>query len=459
MDHIAVIDDDVNFTNLIQTYYEARKYKISVFNSADELFQHLDAHSGNAGFDAIITDLHMPHVPEITGLEFVQQLKQQIPNVPIIVMTSDNDLQTAITAVEVGAYDFLLKPVHFPQLTISLQRAIRSKQIEVENEKLKTVISVNTKYGYVACSSQIRSVFDLALKVANTNATVLITGETGSGKDIVARLIHNNGFTKTKPFVAINCSAIPENLLESELFGHAKGAFTGADREKMGLFEEANTGTIFLDEIGDLSLGLQAKLLRVLQEKKIKRVGESKYRDIDTRIVTATHKELQSEIVAGRFREDLYFRLNVIPIRVPPLRERQDDIIPLVEYFLRKSALKYSKNISGITKTAHQWLLNHNWPGNVRELENMVERAVILTPGDSIDVSDLGHQPAPATTTANQFTEFKELTSLEEINLKYIEYVLAQAGGVREKAAKILGIDRKTLYRKLARLETSASQH
>jgi two-component system response regulator HydG len=311
-----------------------------------------------------------------------------------------------------------------------------------------------------------QKVFDLAKRVSSSTATVLIRGESGTGKEVVARAIHQEGARKKQPFVAINCSAIPENLLESELFGHAKGAFTGAVDKKLGLFEEADGGTLFLDEIGDLNGGLQAKLLRVLQERKIKRIGENVFRSVDVRILAATHKNLAVEVEEKRFREDLFFRLNVIPINIPPLRDRKEDILPLAEHFLKRFSVQNNASLEGFTPAA-QHLLRQAWRGNVRELENAIERAVVLCAGPKVDESDLSLADELSTKSEEvqpssgplemSSVAIDELPTLAEYNLEYIEYVLKAVDGVKEQAAKILNLDRKTLYRRIKEIEESSS--
>src|SRR5690606_7932481 len=294
---------------------------------------------------------------------------------PVLLMTADNSIESAMEAVEAGAYDYVVKPLHFAQLNLSLQRAVRLKSVQDEVKTLRSYVEPkNVLDKYVFKSQKMINILDIAKRVADSSATVLIHGESGTGKEVVARAVRALGRFKEKPFVAINCSAIPETLLESELFGHAKGSFTGAIIKKHGLFEEAEGGILFLDEIGDLSMSLQAKLLRVLQEKKIKRVGENDYVDINVRILAATHKDLRKAVEEGSFREDLYFRLNVIPIVIPPLRERREDILPLAQMFLRKFSKENNRTLT-FSKSAVDYMLHFPWQGNVRELENAIERA------------------------------------------------------------------------------------
>jgi DNA-binding NtrC family response regulator len=455
---IALIDDDYDLLDLLTSYLKQRGYIIYPYNNAEEAVVEIEGK--RASVDVVITDLKLP---TMSGIEFIKRIKKTIPNLPIILMTSEGSLETAVEAIDNGAYDFVLKPLHMPQLMISIQRALHLSEVEVENENLKTLFQGQDYMGLkgvIGRSSGFKSAMELARRVSSSQANVLITGESGSGKEVIAKAVHDLGDKKDGPFVAINCSAIPENLLESELFGHAKGAFTGASEKKTGLFEEANKGTLFLDEIGDLSLQLQAKLLRVLQERKIKRIGENQYRDISARIICATHKDLKKEVTEGRFREDLFFRLNVIPIYMPPLRERRDDILPLSEYFLKKFALMNNSQVKGFTKDAIEKLESRSWRGNVRELENAIERAVVLCTNQLITPEDLPGEDSILRSkesdlkieTLNDHHEGHVLT-LEEISKKYIQYIYDKNAGAKEQTAKDLGIDRKTLYRKLKEMK------
>jgi DNA-binding NtrC family response regulator len=383
-------------------------------------------------------------------------------------MTSKSSIQTAYEAIQAGAFDFIVKPLHLPQLEISLQRALRFKEILHENLSLRQALKEKSDASdkVVARSQGFRTALDLARRVAPSNANVLITGESGTGKEVIAKTIHETGNRSAGGFIAINCAAIPETLLEAELFGHAKGAFTGAIDKKIGLFEEAEGGTLFLDEIGDLSQPLQAKLLRVLQDRKIKRIGENRFRDINVRIVAATHKNLKQEVHEGRFREDLYFRLNVIPIHIPPLRERPEDIIPLAEFFLKRYSMMNNAPSRRLSKETLNFLLKHNWSGNVRELENTIERAVVLCDGEEIKPSDMLVETVPAEEVRIQapetlmiaYEEKSEAISesngthqflLDDVVKNHIIKILEFNKGAKDKTAKMLGIDRKTLYRKL----------
>lgn len=472
---LMLIEDDMDTQELVTAFMRQQNYDIVSFGSAEEALEILKA--GKEHFDVIISDLNLP---DMSGIEFIGEIKNRHMETPIIIMTAQKGVETAVAAIEAGAYDFVVKPLHFPQLLVSIQRASHLTHMKQENSVLKMAIQMKepkSASGLIAKSEKFKQVIDLATRVAKSKANIFIHGESGTGKEVIAKLIHSSGVGDKKPFVAINCSAIPENLLESELFGHAKGAFTGAVDKKIGLFEEAEGGTLFLDEIGDLSLPLQAKLLRVLQERKIKRIGENTYRDIDARIISATHKDLRKEVNEKRFREDLFFRLNVIPIVIPPLRDRKEDIIPMADFFLKKYAALNSSNVKSFSKEALDHMLNMKWPGNVRELENAIERAVILCLGNQIEVRDLSSTMFDTSSMSGAssvdpseseagvlkgslsgfyFTEEENAAqpmTLDQLQKKYIRYVLEKNQGARDRTAKELDIDRKTLYRKIQEIE------
>jgi DNA-binding NtrC family response regulator len=453
--NIVLIDDDFDLLELLSSYFKQRGFNVQTFHQAEEALieienQRLEAH-------VVISDLRLP---AMSGMEFIKRTKKSRPDLPIILMTAEGNLELALEAIETGAYDFVLKPLQIPQLLISVQRALHLNELKQENLEFKNIFQSQDYLGLkgvIGKSAGFKKALDLARRVSSSQANILITGESGSGKEVIAKAVHELGDKKDGPFIAINCSAIPENLLESELFGHAKGSFTGANDKKIGLFEEANKGTLFLDEIGDLGLPLQAKLLRVLQERKIKRIGENQFREISARIICATHKDLKKEVTEGRFREDLYFRLNVIPITMPPLRERKDDVLPLSEFFLKKFALMNNVSVKGFTKEAILHLENYPWKGNVRELENAIERAVVLADSDQIDMNDLPQleysEQAPSypksITQIDLLPSTSQPASLDEIARRYIQHVFDLNQGAKEQTAKDLGIDRKTLYRKL----------
>ena len=450
---LVVVDDDVDIQDIVVGFFRPRGYNVVTFDDAEQAMAALESKTVVA--DVILTDLRLP---QMTGIEFVERAKKAGIQAPLILMTAHKSVEIAVSAIEAGAYDFIVKPIHFPQLLVSVERAIHLNKIRSENVALKVAAKVKEKSeldGIIGKSQGFLKALDLARRVSNSAASVYISGESGTGKEVVARAIHNFGNRKDKPFIAINCSAIPENLLESELFGYAKGAFTGASDKKIGLFEEAQGGTLFLDEIGDLSLPLQAKLLRVLQERKIKRIGENQVRPIDVRVVSATHKDLTHEVNEKRFREDLFFRLNVIPIALPPLRERREDIIPLADFFLTKYAALNGSSVSGFTKEAIEKLYGHQWRGNVRELENTIERATVLCQNEIIDVNDLfgDLEPKPVLQPTIDsplpLGEGGRLLTLQELTDAYVFFALDRNGGAKDKTARDLGIDRKTLYRRL----------
>lgn len=462
---LLVIEDDLDVQDLMVAFFRPKGF--DVFVHEDPLMAIKDIEQKKIMPEVVVTDLMLPH---ISGIELIKKLKEFDEGLPVILMTSSTSVENAVEAIEAGAYDFVVKPLHFPQLHISVQRALRLRKIESENKTLKSVVEgqrANGVPGVIGKSPGLKNALELAQRISSSTANVLITGESGTGKEVIARAIHYSGDRKKGPFVAINCSAIPETLLEAELFGHAKGAFTGAIDKKLGLFEEAENGILFLDEIGDLSLPLQAKLLRVLQERKIKRVGENNYRPINVRILSATHKDLRKEVSEGRFREDLYFRLNVIPIRLSPLRERKEDILPLAEFFLKKYVVLNQSPAKRFSKESVEFLLSQHWKGNVRELENTIERAAVLADAEEIkiehldlfkagleeasysDSQPLGDTDATESQLINGFSPDQDLVPLEDVVKNYILFVLEKNNGAKDKTAKTLHIDRKTLYRKL----------
>ena len=464
---LIVIDDDQDVQDLLIGFFRPKGYEVVTFDDAEKALKEISTQPDCC--DVILSDLRLP---KMSGVELTTALLERGITTPIIIMTAHRSAEVALQAIEAGAYDFVVKPLHFPQLQVSVERALHLNRIRGENQALRAVVSggEGPMSGIIGKSPKFLRALDLAKRVANSTSHVLVTGESGAGKEVVARAIHQFGSRRKGPFVAINCSAIPETLLEAELFGYAKGAFTGAVDKRIGLFEEASSGTLFLDEIGDLSLPLQAKLLRVLQDKKIKRLGENQTRGIDVRVVSATHKNLRQEVVENRFREDLFFRLNVIPIMLPPLRERKEDIVPLSEFFLKKHAALNRVNVKGFTKPATEYLLKNQWKGNVRELENLIERAVVLCKGTSIDVQDLSFEEEfiaedrrpPAEIINGDRAHFvvsdEKILPLDDLINKYIVFALGLNQGAKDRTAKDLGVDRKTLYRRVREMEQAGQQ-
>lgn len=444
---VVVIDDDPQMRSLLVDHLELSQYEVKSFGDGLEAMNFLLSKDPLVSqVDLVITDLRMP---EVDGLSVLQQSKSHLPQIPIIIMTAHASVESAIQGLRKGAFDYLIKPFKLSEITHAIGRAIQFGRLQRQNKSLSAEVKKNwTRNEIVGKSLAIQSVFDLIDRVAPANSNILVSGESGTGKEVVARALHYRSPRANKAFVAINCTAIPGTLLESELFGHAKGAFTGAVEKKKGLFEEADGGTLFLDEIGDMELALQAKLLRVLQDRKIRPVGENHFKDIDVRIIAATHKDLKKAMAEGNFREDLFYRLSVIPIQIPALRHRAEDIPLLVTHFLNKYAVVNNKLVVGFSREAMELMMSRPWPGNVRELENLVERLVVLTKNSVIQADEV-----PSGDNQGQENFYGEATAdfptLETLEKRYIDYIMQKTGGKREKTAQILGINRRTLYRKL----------
>lgn len=457
---IVVVDDDLEIHDLITAFFRPRDFEVIGFLDAADAIQESLVTGGT--WDVLLTDYHFANM---LSVDFTQSIKESLPQLPIILITPLDKAETALQAVEKGADDIICKPIQYGQLLAAVDRALNFKTIKGDLSKLRQIVgsSATKSAGLIGRSPKFLAAVDVARRVATSSANILISGESGTGKEVFAKFIHNNSKCSKGPFTAINCSSIPENLLESELFGHGKGSFTGAVEKRIGLFEAAENGTLFLDEIGDLSLPLQAKLLRVLQEHKIKRVGENHDRPINCRFVSATHKDLVQEVNEGRFREDLFFRLNVIPIKIPPLRERAEDLIPLAESFLKRFSLSNDSKVKTFSKSAIRFLLDSPWRGNVRELENAIERAVVLSEGSEItlesfmpsaviDITDQSPKPnQDSLSDSNTFcVRFSDhLPVLDDVINQYINFAVLKNHGARDKTAKLIGIDRKTLYKRL----------
>ncbi len=438
---VAVVDDDPEMGRVISDLLGDEGYQVSQFLSAADALVRFKTEPPHI----LITDHKMK---DIDGLMFLRKIQIDYPSIVSIMMTAFGSIETAIEAMKSGAYHYIVKPFQNEELSLLVKRASEKISLKQENAQLKQQLNKTFSLeSIVGKSTAITSVFELVKIVASANASVLITGESGSGKELVARALHTSGPRKNKSFIPLNCTALPEHLLESELFGHVKGSFTGAISEKKGLFEEANGGTLFLDEIGDMSLQLQSKLLRVLQDKQIRAVGGNSLKTIDVRIIAATHRDLKIMVKDGKFREDLFYRLNVVPIRVPPLRERMEDIPLLVENFIKKFAIRNNSNIQGVTTEAMSLLMAHPWPGNVRELENVIERAIVLSSGTLIEKNViLGSALEEAHQNIEQL--HADRPTLEKLEERYIKLIMSEVNNKKEEAAEILGVSRRTLYRK-----------
>ena len=448
---VLLVDDDASLCETLALGLRKRGFVVEFRTAADDALRTLDADE----FDVVVTDLNMRG---LGGIELCERIVGSRPDVPVVVLTAFGSLDSAVAAIRAGAYDFINKPVELEVLAIAIDRAVTHRRLREEVKRLRLESGRLPRFdALVGESPAMQEAYDLIERVAQVDATVLITGESGTGKEIVARTLHERSRRRGAPFVAINCAAMPESLLESELFGHTKGAFTDARTAETGLFSRANRGTIFLDEIGDMPLGLQPKLLRVLQERTVRPVGGRDEIPVDVRVVVATNRDLESAIEEGRFREDLYYRINVVHIPLPPLRARTGDILPLAQHFLSHFAARAGKSITGIAPAAAQKLVAYGWPGNVRELQNCMERAVALTRFDQIGVDDLAERIRDYRRSHVLVTsdDPSELVPLEEVERRYIARVMEAVGGNKTAAARILGIERKRLYRMLERLDVA----
>jgi DNA-binding NtrC family response regulator len=446
---ILLVDDEQEARELLVDALTRRGFDAQAVASGSEALDRLQ----RSDVDAVLTDVRLGGM---SGIELCRRLREARPDLPAIVMTGHADMDVAISAIRAGAYDFISKPVHMESLVLALHRAIHHHHLTSEVKRLRAGGVGTPPRGIIGESAELRRVLQLVEQVAESDATVLITGESGTGKELIARALHERSARAHAAFVAVNCAAIPGNLLESELFGHVKGAFTDAARTRPGLFVQASEGTLFLDEIGEMPLETQPKLLRALQERRVRPVGSDEEVAIDVRVIAATNRDLQAEVTAGKFRADLYYRINVVRVDVPPLRQRPGDTLALAQHFLRRHAERHGKQLVGISPAATRRLLDYSWPGNVRELENCIERAVTLSRGSMIDLEDLPdairHHSAPPRAPAPSETAAPELVSLEEAERRYIQRVLAACTGNKSRAARVLGIDRRSLYRRLESL-------
>lgn len=440
--NILVVDDEEDFRDLFSEIIQGLGYQPLTAKDGVDALEVLK----KTEIDIAIVDLQMPRM---NGIELLREIKKQDPNIEVLLITGFGTISSAVEAMKLGAYDYITKPVKLEEVENLIRRIVQTRTLISENRMLRQQLKKKYKFqNLIGATPQMQEIFKIIARVSQNNCTVLIQGESGTGKELIARAIHFNGPNADKPFIPIDCGSINENLVESELFGHERGAFTGAYTSKKGLFRVAHGGTVFLDEIGDIPKDVQAKLLRALQERKIKPVGGTKFIDIDVRVIAATNRNLDEAITDGQFRKDLFYRLNVVQINVPPLRERKDDIPLLVNHFI-KNFNKPGRAIKGISKEALEVLMNYDWPGNVRELENVIERAFALGTSDLITIDDL---PSALVMKSRKTPLWEdELKPLAEIEKEAILKTLEKTGGDKQAAARILKIDRSTLYRKLHR--------
>ena len=442
---ILVIDDEDSMCSFMEIMLGKEGYSVDTANSGEEGLSFLK----QKDYDLVIADLNMP---KMSGLDVLQEVKTFKSNQDLIVMTAYASVDTAIEAMKRGAVDYITKPFKVDEIKLVIEKSISRSMLIKENHHLKKQLKGDNSFdNFIGASETVAKLKALSRQVALSDSTVLIRGESGTGKDLIAKAIHHHSHRCGGPFVTINCGALPENLLESELFGHKKGSFTGAIKDKEGLFKVADGGTLFLDEIGNTTMAMQVKLLRVLEDKIIMPVGDTKPIEVDVRLTAATNADLDAEVKAGRFREDLFYRLNVIPIQIPPLRDRKDDIKLLVEHFLRRYSERAGSQEKSLSAEALDMLVNYRWPGNVRELENTIERAVLLSKAEVLHLSDFPEKLSQPDQMYVVNDAEPANPTLESIEKAYIHFVMSQTDGKKSKAAKILGIDTSTLYRKIDR--------
>jgi two-component system response regulator HydG len=443
---VLVVDDDPDMRALLDAGLREVGFEPRLAASAEDALGVLEG----GDFDVIVTDLQMPGM---SGLELCERIVGSRPDVPVVVLTAHGTFDAAVGAIRAGAYDFVTKPIKLQPFQLTVERAARHHELGAEVKRLREAASPQTFAGIVGSSHSMRAALDVVARVAPTESTVLVTGESGTGKELIARAIHQRSRRASGPFVAINCAALPETLLESELFGHAKGAFTDAHSARAGLFLQASGGTLFLDEIGEMPLTLQAKLLRVLQERNVRPVGGDHEVPIDVRIVAATNRDLESDVEAGRFRQDLFYRIYVVRIELPPLRARGNDVLELAQHALARFARAAGKPVTGISAAAAEKILAYDWPGNVRELHNAIERAVALTRYEELTVDDLPEKVRDyrSSHVIVAGDDPEQLPTMDEVERRYVLRVMDRVQGNKALAARILGFDRKTLYRKLER--------
>jgi DNA-binding NtrC family response regulator len=446
---ILVVEDEEKLRRVIELQLTSAGFEVEKASSAEEGLRRADR------ADLVLTDLRLPGM---NGLELLAQIRRQNMHAPVIVMTAFGTVETAVEAMKSGANDFLMKPFSLDHLMAVVQKALEMRALKDENRELRQELFRRYQYGNIVGRSPLmQEIFATVERVAASRATVLLAGESGVGKDLIARAIHFHSPRRDRPFVKINCTAIPENLMESELFGYEKGAFTGAQQSKPGKFEQADTGTVFLDEIGDVPPGIQVKLLRVLQEREFERLGSNKTRQIDVRVVAATNQDLRAALEQGTFREDLYYRLNVVPMNIPPLRARKEDIPFLAEHFIHKLATESGSRVESITEAGLEKLAGYHWPGNVRELENVIERGLVMCTGTQLDAGDIQIDNAPR--RKNHGTGeylLPDGMTLDEFEREIIREALRRADGNKSQAARILGLTRNALRYRLTQMGMEA---
>jgi len=441
---VLVVDDEEKLRRVVELQLKTAGFEVEQAGSAEEALKLAE------DADVILTDLRLPG---ISGLELLASLRRQDSHTPVIVMTAFGSIETAVDAMKAGAVDFLPKPFSLDHLMTVVNKALELRTLRDENRELRAELGQRYEFdNIVGRSNGMREIFATVERVAPTRATVLMCGESGVGKDLIARAIHHHSPRDGRPFVKINCTALPENLMESELFGYEKGAFTGANTTKPGKFEQADTGTVFLDEIGDVPAAVQVKLLRILQEREFERLGSNKTRHIDVRVLAATNVDLRAALEQGTFREDLYYRLNVLPINIPPLRERKEDIPFLVEHFIKKLKKDLGTPVQSISEAAVQRLLEYHWPGNVRELENVIERSMVLATGPVLEAGDIKLDLAPKPRLAVGDGFLPEGMTLDDYERSIIREALHRADGNKSQAARLLGLTRNALRYRLSQM-------
>jgi DNA-binding NtrC family response regulator len=444
---ILVVDDDPEMCEMLSEVLSGEGFSVLTANESLEALKILKKEE----FDILITDLKMKG---LKGLDLLEEAKRAASLTPVIIITAFGTIESAIKAMKMGAYDYITKPFQIDEIILTVRKALENRLLKKEVLRLKKEVASRYDFHHlIGRSPSMQRIYDLIERISDSSSNVLITGESGTGKELVARAIHYSGARKGGPFIAINCAAIPETLLESELFGYKRGAFTDARTDKRGLIFEANEGTLFLDEITEMSPMLQAKLLRVIEEREVRPLGDTVSRPVDARVISTTNRDIPSQLQEGRFREDLYYRLKVIDIELPPLRDRKEDLPHLAQHFIGKFGQDLKKSITGISEEAMKILMNYSWPGNVRELENVIQRAITLGRPESILPEDLPKSLLQKADESLFEKALSEKMTLDQLEREYVKRVLLEEGGNKSKAAERLGLDRKTLYRRLQELD------